>query len=267
MNLRGQEQNESGYAMAALLVAIAVMTVLLSVAMPVWRHEMQREREAELVFRGEQYVRAIDLFQRKYPGTSPPSIDVLVSQKFLRKKYKDPMIEDGEFRLIYAGQAQATPGAPGAPGQEGTSRQPGVTPTVEQQGRGTRQPRTTPGGEVPGSRRAGQSGAQQPGFGVGGIIGVASKSKEKSILIYKGRSKYEEWPFVFANIGAQPGGPGGASRPGFPGGQPRPGQPGRPGQQRPGQPDRPGQVGPGIVRPGTDRPPVQRPPGSGPIPR
>jgi type II secretory pathway pseudopilin PulG len=253
--------------MAALLVGIAVLTVLLSVAMPVWRHQMQREREAELVFRGEQYVRAIDLFQRKYPGTSPPSIDVLVSQKFLRKKYKDPMIEDGEFRLIYAGQqGQATPGAPG---QEGGARQPGqrgVTPSVQQQGRGTREPRTI-GGEVPGTRRGGQSGAQQPGFGVGGIVGVASKSKEKSILIYKGRTKYEEWPFVFANIGAQPGGPGGASRPGFPGGQPRPGQPGRPGQQRPGQPDRPGQIGPGIMRPGTERPPVRRPPGSGPIPR
>jgi type II secretory pathway pseudopilin PulG len=246
--------------MAALLVAIAVLTVLLSVAMPVWRHEMQREREAELAFRGEQYVRAIDLFQRKYPGTSPPSIDVLVSQKFLRKKYKDPMTEDGEFRMIYAGQGQTTPGAPGQEGAAG--RQPGVTPTVEQQGRGTREPR------VPGAPRPGQQGAQQPGFGAGGIIGVASKSKQKSILIYKGRTKYEEWPFVFANIGTQPGGPGGASRPGFPGGQPRPGQPGRPGQPRPGQPDRPGPIGPGIVRPGTDRPPVQRPPsGSGPIPR
>jgi type II secretory pathway pseudopilin PulG len=264
MNLRGQAPSdiEHGYAMAALLVAVAVLTVLLAVAMPVWRHEMQREREAELVFRGEQYVRAIDLFQRKYPGTSPPSIDVLVSQKFLRKKYKDPMVEDGEFRLIYAGQ-QTAPGAPGAPGQEGARRQPGVTPSVEQQGRGTREPRV-PGAQPP---RQGQPGAQQPGFGVGGIVGVASKSKEKSILIYKGRTKYEEWPFVFANIGAQPGGPGGASRPGFPGGQPRPGQPGRPGQQRPGQPDRPGQIGPGIMRPGTDRPPVQRPPGSGPIPR
>ena len=248
--------------MAALLVAVAVLTVLLSVAMPVWRHEMQREREAELAFRGEQYVRAIDLFQRKYPGTSPPSLDVLVSQKFLRKKYKDPMTEDGEFRLIYAGQGQTTPGTPGQGQEGGAAGQPGVTPSVQQQGRGTREPRT------PGAQRPGQQGPQQPGFGVGGIIGVASKSKEKSIRIYKGRTKYEEWPFVFANIGAQPGGPGGASRPGFPGGQPRPGQPGRPGQQRPGQPDRPGPIGPGIVRPGTDRPPIQRPPpGSGPIPR
>ena len=44
MSLRGQ----GGYAMAALLVALAVMAVLMSVALPVWRHEAQREKEAEL---------------------------------------------------------------------------------------------------------------------------------------------------------------------------------------------------------------------------
>ena len=49
--------------MAALLVALAVTAVLMSVALPVWRHDMQREKEEELVFRGQQYVRAIRLFQ------------------------------------------------------------------------------------------------------------------------------------------------------------------------------------------------------------
>ena len=35
-----------GYAMAALLVALAVMAVLMSVALPVWRHDAQREVKA-----------------------------------------------------------------------------------------------------------------------------------------------------------------------------------------------------------------------------
>ena len=61
--------------MAALLVSIGVMMVLMSVAMPVWRHEVQREKEAELIFRGEQYARAINLYQRKIgPGNFPPSL-------------------------------------------------------------------------------------------------------------------------------------------------------------------------------------------------
>ena len=64
MGLRGQD-DERGYAMAALLVTLAIMGILLTILMPVWRHEAQREKEAELVFRGEQYARAVALFKFK----------------------------------------------------------------------------------------------------------------------------------------------------------------------------------------------------------
>ena len=75
----------------------------------------QREKEQELVFRGQQYARAIGLFQRKYANTPPPTLDVLVQEHFLRKKYKDP-ITNADFVPIPAGQAgAAAPG--GAPGQ------------------------------------------------------------------------------------------------------------------------------------------------------
>ena len=77
--------------MAALLVAIAVMGVLMSAILPAWKTLVQREREEELVFRGEQYARAVGLFQRKFAGAFPPSVDVLVQQKFLRRAYKDPV--------------------------------------------------------------------------------------------------------------------------------------------------------------------------------
>ena len=93
--------------MAALLVALAVMAVLMSVALPVWRHEAQREKEAELVFRGQQYVRAIRLFQTK-TGTFPTSVDMLVQGHFLRKKYKDPITnEDFELSAPAAVPGQA----------------------------------------------------------------------------------------------------------------------------------------------------------------
>ena len=88
--------------MAALLVGLSLMSVMLSVALPVWHTVLRREREAELVFRGEQYVRAIVLFQRKYAGTFPPSIEVLLQERFLRRRYQDP-ITNGEFQLLYVG--------------------------------------------------------------------------------------------------------------------------------------------------------------------
>src|ERR1700719_52332 len=93
---------EGGYAMAALLVAMAVMAVFLSVALPAWRTEAQREKETELIFRGTQYAHAIAMFQRKYANASPPSLDVLLNEHFLRKKFKDPMTKDGDFQLVYA---------------------------------------------------------------------------------------------------------------------------------------------------------------------
>ncbi len=90
-----------GYAMAALIVGIGILAMMLGVALPLWHTAVRREREAELVFRGEQYVQAIRLFQRRYAGTFPPNIDVLVQQRFLRRRYQDP-ITRGDFQPLYA---------------------------------------------------------------------------------------------------------------------------------------------------------------------
>ena len=57
----------------------------------------------------------------------------------------------------------------------------------------------------------------------GGILGVASKSKGASIRIYKGRSHYNEWTFVYANASSAPGGGPGAPMPGGRGGSQMPG--------------------------------------------
>jgi type II secretory pathway pseudopilin PulG len=113
MGLAGQadRRGELGYAMAALLVMLAIMAVLMTVAMPVWRHEAQREKEEEMVWRGMQYARAINAYQKKMRAF-PPNLDVLVEGRYLRKKYKDPLTKDGEWQLIpaaAAGQQQGTP--------------------------------------------------------------------------------------------------------------------------------------------------------------
>ena len=194
--------------MAALLVSLAVMSVLMGALLPAWRHQAQREKEAELVFRGEQYVRAIRLWEMKMgPGSRPPNFDILVQQKFLRKKYKDPMTEDGEFQPLYVGANLPAPGGAG-PGGRGPSG-PGAG------GRG-RAGRPRPGNNAAAASTASGIGGQMGG---GGILGVASKSKETSIRIYKGRSHYNEWTFVFANASSAPGGVGG-QMPGGRGGSP-----------------------------------------------
>ena len=116
MGLQGQggrrSGGDAGYAMAALLVMIGVMAIVLSAVMPVWRHESQREKEEEYVFRARQYARAVGLYFRRFQ-TYPPSFDVLVSQRFLRKKYKDPITNDDFEPIFLAAQNPNRSGAPG----------------------------------------------------------------------------------------------------------------------------------------------------------
>jgi type II secretory pathway pseudopilin PulG len=214
--------------MAALLVAMSVMAVLMGALLPVWSHIATREKEEELIFRGRQYARAIGLFQRKYANTAPPTIDVLVEQRFLRKKYKDPITND-DFQPIYASQVMQGPG--GGP----TAQRPGQSATTA--------PTTT-------TQQTLQSGFNSTGAGaLGGVMGVTSKSKEESIKIYNGRTRYNEWAFVYIQTAQRPGG------------MPAGGMPaGRPGQQQ-------GQPGPFGMNPGTAPMPrgnfPQPPPGFG----
>ena len=195
--------------MAALLVGLSVMAVLMGAALPVWSQQMKREREEELIWRGQQYARAVGLFQRKYANTFPPTIDILVEQRFLRKKYKDP-ITNSDFQPIPAGGGVPgqVPPPPSGPQQapRGAQRQGATPPTGF-----TIQPRLDNGG----TNTANTMG-QVPGQGSApsiGIQGVVSKSKDSSIKIYNGRTKYNEWAFVYLATAQRVGGPAGA----FPG--------------------------------------------------
>ena len=91
--------------MGALLVGLAAAGILMSAALPVWSQAARREREAELVFRGEQYARAVALYQRTYAGAFPPDVETLLEERFLRRQYRDPMVEHGEFRILHEADA------------------------------------------------------------------------------------------------------------------------------------------------------------------
>ena len=212
--------------MAALLVALAVLSVGMLVALPSWRHLAQREKEAELIFRGEQYARAIGLYQRKLAGSFPPSLDTLVEQKFLRTKYKDPITGD-DFLPVFAGAAGvAAPGEGGEgapqPGDAGAPRQAGPAGPG---GTGISAPRpggtstSSPFGQIaPGGLTGGTSRLQGA---AGGIVGVVSKSTAQSIKLYNGRNRYDQWIFVYSAASTQPGQvgvPGQTRQPAGPGG-------------------------------------------------
>jgi type II secretory pathway pseudopilin PulG len=236
--------------MAALLIAMSIMAVMLTVAMPVWKQTATREKEEELVFRGLQYSHAIGLFQRKFANAYPPNVDALVEQRFLRKKYKDPITND-EFAIIPAGA-----NVPGAPAGRGTAPA----------GRGAPGAAPAAGAQNPGPARGGAGGGQ---VAVAGISGVTSKSKEQSIRLYNGRSHYNEWAFIHVAAVQQPGvGAPGTQQPGQrggpPGQQPPGGQGPIGGQRGRGTPNGPGGRGFGPNGPGGPGGPPGAPGGRNP---
>jgi len=219
----GRVSPDAGFMMVAILIGMGVAAIMMTVALPSWRQQVQRTREEELIFRGEQYARAIMLYNVKNRGTYPPSIDVLVSQHYLRKKWKDPVTND-DFALVGVGIINL----PG-PGQ--STPVGGQTPTPA-------------GGRSQGGASA-VGGTGQPG-----ITGVRSKSTATSIKVYQQQQQYNLWQFDAALI-AQKMGINMNANPQQGGRQGGQGQPGGRGQQGggpgvgPGQGNRGGGTGPG----------------------
>lgn len=105
------KHGEQGYILITVLFLVALVLIGLAVAAPRMAQSIQRDKEIELVHRGEQYKRAIQLYYRK-SGTYPTSIDQLLNTnniRFLRKRYTDPITGKDDWRLIHLGQAKVPP--------------------------------------------------------------------------------------------------------------------------------------------------------------
>src|ERR1700726_5121355 len=102
-----RRHGQSGYSLLMVVFLVATMLIFATVVAPNLLTQGRRERETETVWRGNQYVRAIGLYYRKF-GKYPTKIEDLVKQtngiRFLRQAYTDPMNkDDGSWRFIYFG--------------------------------------------------------------------------------------------------------------------------------------------------------------------
>ena len=122
-------RNAHGFSYIALLVAIVIIGISLGAAGIYWQNVMLREKEEELLFRGNQYRQAIERYYTAIPGRAqyPQNIDDLLKddrtpagKRHLRQKYKDPMTGE-DFETITAQTASAAvravaPQTPAVPG-------------------------------------------------------------------------------------------------------------------------------------------------------
>jgi len=169
-----------GYTLIIVLFILFFLSFSLMVAVPVWKTQIQREAEVELIFRGKQYVEAIRVFQTKFPGRFPENFDELLEEKCLRRPFTDPMTEHGEWNVIL------------------------LYPQAQQ--RPTRQARRRRGSPQTQTQPAAPSAPQKvliaPLAVIGSIdnaqiIGVVSTSTELSKMVYNDQTSYDQWLFYY----------------------------------------------------------------------
>jgi len=150
-----------------LAMAVLVISLGLLIALPVWQTEVKREKEEELIFRGNQYAEGVRLYVQKNPGKYPASLKELLDKKCIRRLYRDPFDPDGLWNVILAsGKAPS--------GRESAQ---GVLIAPERALPGIKNPQ---------------------------ILGVVSSSTDKSVKIYNDQESHDKWLFFFGQDPKKP---------------------------------------------------------------
>jgi type II secretory pathway pseudopilin PulG len=176
--------SEQGYLLVAVIFMLAIFVVTLAVAVPKVRDSIQRDRDLETMHRGKQYIRAIQLYYRKF-NAYPPNVDALVKTneiRFLRRKYIDPTTGKDEWKPVLFGQNK-TPTAMGFFGQPlagstlagiGPSGGNGLNGANGPQGNGLGN--NTNGGAFGNSSNSGFGNNGNPGLGNNSNSGIGSNN-------------------------------------------------------------------------------------------
>jgi type II secretory pathway pseudopilin PulG len=103
---RNPKPSEEGYLLLAVMFLMAILVLSLAAAAPSIAKSIQRDRDVETMERGKQYIRAIQLYYRRFHAY-PPNEDALVKTndiRFLRKRYLDPITGKDDWKPILFGQ-------------------------------------------------------------------------------------------------------------------------------------------------------------------
>jgi type II secretory pathway pseudopilin PulG len=219
---------QSGYALLAILVMVTLLMIATLSTAPALRTQVRRNQEIEMIHRGVQYSRAIKRYFAKF-GRYPTSLEQLENTdniRFLRKEYKDPMIADGQWRLLHWGDVVmnfnnlATPAATAANrGSRTVTQVEGeVVLWANSSGSSAGSPGTssgaaatsTSGGGLDEGTASNAPAATQTStansstnnstirtINSGAIIGVVSNSLKEGLHAFNGKTQYSEWYFVY----------------------------------------------------------------------
>ena len=100
---------EHGFTYLAILFAVALMGVGLALTGEVWQTASLREKEAQLLYVGGQYRRAIERYYLSGPRQYPRKLEDLLkdprkpnTERYLRRLYFDPVTGSSEWGIVKA---------------------------------------------------------------------------------------------------------------------------------------------------------------------
>lgn len=186
---------------------MTVLALFAVAAAPSIRHQAQREREVEAIFRGEQVAAAIRLYysyrQSRYgagDASLPTSIDQLLEglpsgtkkvQILRPSAARDPLSDSGEWRLIRPRSSELADFQRSVMLFAGNVRPATNDPQLKQ----VEQLMAPPVLPTLGIASAGATSLGEDNS-TGPFIGAASRSRTDSIIYYYGLGRHAEWVFT-----------------------------------------------------------------------
>jgi type II secretory pathway pseudopilin PulG len=203
---------EAGYTLVALIALMTLMALFAMAAAPSILQQAQREREKEAIFRGEEVADAIRLYYgaqirngRPAGDTAlPTSIDDLVEGVPIRGMTKklqilrasagrDPLSTKGEWHLVKPHSSEISDFVRGLMLYSGNIR----PPTTDRQLQSVELFMAPPVIVISGlSTGSASSDSGLSGEATGPFIGVASSSKQDSVITYYGIDRHDQWVFT-----------------------------------------------------------------------
>jgi general secretion pathway protein G len=109
---KAEAKDQSGFSLLELMIAMFIMIILLSVAVPTYERSVRHARETVLHENLWQMRRAIDQFTAD-KGKLPKSIDDLVTSKYLHDKPIDPILDKAEWNEVQGEDTNSSDGQSG----------------------------------------------------------------------------------------------------------------------------------------------------------
>jgi len=109
---RTTDNGQKGFSLLELMIAMFILIILLSVALPTFQRTVQQARETVLKENLFQMRRSIDQYAAD-KGKLPQTLDDLVTAEYLREKPVDPITEKAEWKEITGDDTNSTDGEQG----------------------------------------------------------------------------------------------------------------------------------------------------------